>query len=535
MKNKLTAIILSAAGLLSAANSAANLNNESSSPVTRLKKKSVHLRSAAQENLFRDPGFESYRKKQKNPYWWQLAKGDKGTALSDFTDKHSGLKSLKVKVKDDFLTVRYFSAPFKTQPGTRWHFSVWAKGEGTLNLVLLQRVETLNAAPYTTRKIKELKSPDFQLGKEWKRYNFSAIENNPGLCAMEPQITLSGKNAWALLDDAELKKAAGDQERILHAFPSCSVVKPGMDAVFTYSSDLLPKGTVLTFGSELKKLNGAKKAVPVGGEIRLKVPEKNGCFPFSITNQKIGIGRRCYVQVIPAAKYDHLKNIARNLRNPGTVLVLGDSLSDYLRGYNWVEIVSHFCREKFPEKTNWYNYAVGGDMAPRILNRLKEVPGTYALERYRGIKDINPDLIMISIGQNDSLSLDRNLKDKSPSQVPPEKFKACLKEIIAFLKNEYPTAKIVLFTPYALCVEKCRKHFFANRKLVYGEPLIMAKYADLVREIAGETNSTVLDVYTPFKALKDSAPYFLHDGIHLNITGNLYASEIILKHLTKEK
>ena len=91
----------------------------------------------------------------------------------------------------------------------------------------------------------------------------------------------------------------------------------------------------------------------------------------------------------------------------------------------------------------------------------------------------------------------------------------------------------MLFTPYALCVEKCRKHFFANRKLVFGEPLIMEKYAALVRETAGENQCGVLDVFTPFRALKDPAPYFLYDGIHLNIRGNLYASEIVLKYLTK--
>ena len=71
----------------------------------------------AQENVFRDPGFESFRKKQQNPYWWQLVSDLDGTALSDFKDKHSGQKALKVSVREgrDSLTVRYFSAPLKTQ------------------------------------------------------------------------------------------------------------------------------------------------------------------------------------------------------------------------------------------------------------------------------------------------------------------------------------------------------------------------------------------------------------------------------------
>ena len=59
----------------------------------------------------------------------------------------------------------------------------------------------------------------------------------------------------------------------------------------------------------------------------------------------------------------------------------------------------------------------------------------------------------------------------------------------------------------------------------------MERYANLVREIGKEAQCGVLDVHTPFKALKDSAPYFLYDGIHLNIEGNLYASEVILRYL----
>ena len=500
---------------------------------TRLKKKPV--RPITGENLFLDPGFESYRKKQQNPYWWQLTSESDGIALSDFKDKHSGQKALKVTVREgkDALTVRYFSAPFRTQPGTRWLFSVWAKGEGTLNLVLQQRVETVNAPPYRTRRIEELKSPDFQLGKEWKRYDFSAAGYDPQLASVEPQITLSGKNSRAWLDDAELKNATGDQDRILHAFPYCAVVKPGMTAVCDYPADRMPEGSVLIFGPVLQKLNGERKNLSADGKITFKVPEKTGCYPFAVINEEQGIGHRCYVHVLPAAQYDRLRTIAQKVRNPGTVLVLGDSLSDYLRGYNWVEIVSHFCRERFPGKADFFNYAIGGDQAPRVLDRLKEVRGTYALERYRGLRELKPDLILISLGQNDSLSLDRNLKDKSPTQVPPEKYKDCMAKIIAHLRKQYPGAKIVLFTPFALCFKKSWKNYFANRKLVFGEPGIMRKYAELVREIAAENHCEVLDVHTPFGALKDSAPYFLHDGIHLNITGNLYASEIVLEFLTR--
>ena len=499
----------------------------------------VFCLASAQENMFLDPGFEAIRKGTETPYWWRLVSEGSGSAIPDFKDKHSGQKSLRVSVQENenTLTIRYFSAPFKIQPGTRYLYSLWAKGEGILNLVVQQRVEEINAPPQNARRINALKSPDFQLEKEWKRYDFPiTADADPALYSIEPQIVLSGKNAWALLDDAELKAIQGsDQKKLLNEFSACSVVKAGMKAEFIYSPDLLPEGTVLKFGSGLKELNDERKTVFPDGKIAINVPEKTGCYGFSISNLQKGIGRRCYVHVLSDSQYERIKKTAENIQNPGMVLVLGDSLSDYLRDYNWVGVVSYFCREKFPGKSIWYNYAVGGDMAPRILNRLEDVPDTYARERYRGIKEVKPDLIMISLGQNDSLSLDRDLKEQSPTQVPPNQFKECMTKIIARLRKQYPGAKIVLFTPFALCTEKCRKFFFANRKLLFGEPSITKKYVELVQEIGGETGCDVLDVYTPFRMLEDSSSFFLPDGIHLNVAGNLYAAEVVLKYLTQSR
>ena len=92
------------------------------------------------EIRFLDPGFESFRKKEKNPYWWQLLDTKSGTARSDAKVKYSGKYSLKVTVRDEFLYVRYLGGPFKTRPGVRYSFSIRAKGKGILNLVVSSSV-----------------------------------------------------------------------------------------------------------------------------------------------------------------------------------------------------------------------------------------------------------------------------------------------------------------------------------------------------------------------------------------------------------
>ena len=170
-----------------------------------------------------------------------------------------------------------------------------------------------------------------------------------------------------------------------------------------------------------------------------------------------------------------------------------------------------------------------------MLDRLKEVRGTYALDRYKGIRDVKPDHILISLGQNDTLSLDRSKGAASPVQVPEEKFAACIREMVTLLRKHYPGAKIVLFTPYTMCIEKTRKHFFGNRKLMYGQPEIVLRYVNLVKQLGRELNCSVLDVYTPFKQLQDRGPYFMPDGIHLSLKGNFYAAEQVLRFFGEKK
>ena len=485
------------------------------------------------EVRFLDPGFESFRKKEKNPYWWQLLDKKSGTALSDAKVKHSGRYSLKVTVKDEFLYVRYLGGPFKTRPGIRYSFSLWAKGKGILNLVVKQNVERVGfVGEYWSRKTTPLCSPDFQLTEEWKQYTFVFAGKHPGLFYMNPMIAVSGEKAYAFLDDAKISPLNPEADPILDPIPGCAVVRKGVKSLSIPACGKLPEGLKAHFSGTMARYNGKYKTVPTSGNWSINIPEKASCYPFALIHEKTGTGKRCYIHVLEEAHYDKLLKQSSSISvNPRKVLILGDSLSDYLRGYNYVDIVQYFCRLRFGNQIRFYNYGVGGDQAPRVLNRLRGIKGTYALHRYKGIRETDPDLIFISLGHNDSLSLNRDLKEKSPTQVSPEKFASSLKEIIDLLRGRHPKAKIVLFTPYALCYKKTLKHFFGNRKLLYGEPAILKKFAETVKAVGAEKKCDVLDVYTPTSRIRDTAPYFMYDGIHLNLKGNFLAAELILKYL----
>ncbi|MBO7147041.1 MAG: carbohydrate binding domain-containing protein [Lentisphaeria bacterium] len=486
--------------------------------------------TAAGQNLFTDAGFESFRKVQKNCYWWQVVKADTATAVSVSDGKHAGARSLEVTLLKDTARIYYLGKPTRTEPGMRWKISVHAKGNGTLQIIVPQ-FGIYPDLEYE-KKLQEAKSPVFKLTNEWKKYEFVYTGTPTTLFKFNVQFELTGKGSKVTLDTASL---TGDSDKTVffRAHPKNCVARPGENIVH----EILSKGVTGKSCVDYSALPGGSTTpveIPADGKIRFKAPEKPGIYSLAIFNKKHGIGSKFIVQVLTNEQYDKLEKLSQNIKNPGRVLILADSLTDYLRGRNWADILEFFCWKKYGRDTMIFNYAIGGDKAPRTLDRLRGKKGTYALDRYEGIADCKPDTIYIFLGQNDSLLLNRDLGAKSPTQVPPEEFVRDYSAIIKLARKMYgEKTRFILITPVAMDYKKTWKLRFGNSKIVYGEPTIMENYRQLVYRIAKENNCEVLDVFAPLKAKKDLASYSLPDGVHINLKGNYLVAETALQHLAK--
>lgn len=484
---------------------------------------------AGQSRLI-DSGFESLRKVQKNCYWWQVQKKDTAKAVSVSAGKHSGYRSLQVTLLKDTARIYHLGKPIRTEPGMRWKFSLYAKGNGRLQIIIPQ-FGILPDREYDN-KLQEVRSPVFQLTDQWKKYEFVYTGKPVTLYKFNVQLELTGKNSKITLDTAKLIPDS-DKKVFFRAHPENCVARPGENIVH----EILTKGITGKSYVDYSGLPGGSRTpveIPADGILRFKAPEKPGVYPLAIFNKKHGVGSKFIVHVFTNKAYANLENLSKKIKNPGRVLVIADSLSDYLRGRNWVDTLEYFCWKKYGRKTMFFNYAIGGDMAPRTLDRLRGKKGTYAMERYEGIAQCKPDTIFIFLGHNDSLLMNRDLGAKSPTQVPPEKFVKDYSAIIQLARKMYgKDTRFILITPVAMDYKKTWKLRFGKSKIVYGEPVIMERYRQLVYQIAKSNHCEVLDVFAPLKAKKDLASYSLGDGVHINLKGNYLVAETALKHLAK--
>jgi len=141
--------------------------------------------------------------------------------------------------------------------------------------------------------------------------------------------------------------------------------------------------------------------------------------------------------------------------------------------------------------------------------------------------------VIISLGHNDSLVLDKTMGINSPLQVPPEKFKENMLELIKIVRQKCNNPEIVLLTPVLADYEKSMKHC-AKVKYVFGEPSVVAKYRDLVKEIGQIAGCSVIDVFTPTANHPNRNALYNFDGVHLTSSGNKVIAMEILKYLNSK-
>ncbi|NLK83863.1 MAG: hypothetical protein GX280_07260 [Lentisphaerae bacterium] len=218
------------------------------------------------------------------------------------------------------------------------------------------------------------------------------------------------------------------------------------------------------------------------------------------------------------------------------ILYIGDSLTDYLRGNNYVDKVN-FWLSKYNEKVSFRNAGVGGDLITRVLSRLNGIdggPSAYRQAMYKGLFEPKPDLIFILLGHNDTLL---RIKDgKEILAVSPEVQEDTYRKTLTLLK-EKTGAEIVLVSATSSVYEICKQ---SNDKRVasggtyflFGKPEVMENFNRVLKKLADELNIDYIDVYQPMKDYPNKPSLFSPaDGVHLSEKGNRIIAIELLKYL----
>ena len=169
---------------------------------------------------------------------------------------------------------------------------------------------------------------------------------------------------------------------------------------------------------------------------------------------------------------------------------------------------------------------------------------------------LEPDLVVVYYGWNDHwratgitdrdyakrLSssaprlglLFRKMPDPPPLRVPVDDYRANLLAIVEDL--EEADIKTTLVAAPSNLTQEARSRILQTRYLVRGDDAgaIHQQYLDVVREVCGKTDATLLDAAAAFAAARAPRQLLMRDGIHLTDLGHQLMAALLADHLTSD-
>ncbi len=497
------------------------------------------------KNFLRNPGFEQGDAGQVAD--WQLAPSWQGS-LQTATDAgvpHAGKRCVQLTAvtKNGKAWGRVFQ-PVRPPAITarRFRFSVWAKGQGECLLGLIQYTPPQPGKIHYAYAWQEKPT---RLTDNWQELSYELQVLDPQVQSFGAAVEVRGENSRVLLDDAALVRVE-PIDVTLRITPPFAMVAPGSEACL----DILvqERGQHLSRGRLRFFLSGPDAAITcqdvplhATGTARYPWPlpatAPTGIHRLIALHVESGAVAEAYADVAEQEVVDAFERAAARVRLeplPARLLFLGDSLTDFQRGYNYVDKVAFWLQRRFGDKVTLRNAAVGGDFISRVLERLNREPTAYRLSMYDGLFESPPTHVFIFLGHNDSKV--SSASNYTAQAVPPDKFEADYRTVLAKIRAE-TDARIILLSASSSAFEICRanahKATAANRAhSLFGKPEELERYNAMTKEIAAQSGAAYLDVYEPTRTHPDKRSLFdPNDGVHLTNAGNRFIALRILEFL----
>ena len=465
--------------------------------------------------LFKDGHFEG-----KNTNWRPLINGKvERSGRFAAAGKFSARVTAVTAGKPASVYCSRFSDGFLM--GRRLLLDVMVRGEGKGRIVVLPYAPGTSRTNLNRGKAVTL-SPD-----KWQRisYVFDPGEKIVGRIAPAMELE-SGKELFfddfrirTLSDSANFKGQTADI--------SVSAGK-SFKAVFTGAVPGAPG--MLYLVDHALKIRTFKGAADRNGRLTFDFPrgiETPGTY--QLIGASGGSNALVTVEVAPAGELEALEKAARASKIvPGTkILILGDSLSDFLRGRNYADKLALFLKHR---NVAVRNAGVKGDMITRVRDRLNGGK-VYRVRDYKNIFTPVPDMTVIFLGHNDTVLRDGKI------QVPFDEAEKAFREVLTLLRQKNPSMKIVLMTPVCTQRDVCLANMEKKMKrgfgrIEFGRPELLEQYIAMLRRLAKEFNCQLIDLYTPMKKIEPRRHLFNPgDGVHISEAGNRFVALQLLRQL----
>lgn len=217
---------------------------------------------------------------------------------------------------------------------------------------------------------------------------------------------------------------------------------------------------------------------------------------------------------------------------PVSILYLGDSLTHYDLGRNHVDRTGYFLGRANPGKVSVFNYACGGDTIVSVMDRMDGKNRGRWRNRYADLWSRPYDWAFVLLGHNDTKASSTN--GYATAVVPPDVQKREYRRLIARLR-EKGVRRIVLMSSTCSNFEVCKANSDKagdrphNR---FGEPRHQLAFNAALRQVAEETGVEYMDVYSDMAARADRADLVRpSDGVHLTDKGHDFIALRTLDYL----
>lgn len=263
-----------------------------------------------------------------------------------------------------------------------------------------------------------------------------------------------------------------------------------------------------------------------------------GLWKLELISDELSASGTAYVDVLPRAVWESFNTAAANA-NPGAMpahyLYLGDSLTDFSRGFNYVDQVAYWLQRAHGEQFTFRNAGVAGDIITRVWQRLSGSAKAYRPDAYDGVFDPPPTRVFIFLGHNDS-KLTSASRFTQPT-VSIEDFENTYAKVIQRLKNSTGAQVTVMSSTssvYEITLPMAYEHLASRgRASLFGKPEVLEQFNAVARKVAQENGCDYLDVYEPTRTYPEKPVLFTADGVHLSAEGNRLIALELLKHLGK--
>ena len=416
--------------------------------------------------------------------------------------------------------------------GRQFRFRIRARGKGKFQLAVRARVMYGGNA----LEFAELQSQTFELQDKFQNFDFESASTDFDTAFHDKLMVKLGDSSEAEIISSSFFYLDRKGPEISFE-PAAAAVRPGDKLTITVRCSepnrklavSLYTGQFLTAGyfpaRHWQIDSGANGRQTVSFQIPQEAPDG---VRLSVLDPESGVKSNFFASILPEKQLARYRELAGNISGKQHLLFLGDSLSDYDRGRNYISIAGCF----LPESYSVRNCGVGGDTLLRIWQRLNGEKTTRN-EMYDNIFSPNPDTIFIFTGANDSKLLSRN----NYQTYVPEKDQIDLWDKIVTMLKKRTGAKIVLITspdsymPYQKALNQpLQERNYAHS--VFGVPSAHDRFNARLKQIAAKHALDVIDFASVIRKYPDpQLLYVQDDGVHLSLKGHQLLAGEILRYL----